>query len=97
MQGNLWDDKKCSIASLLNLIKLIHLKWYILETSLVVQWLRLHVPHAGSMGLIPGRGTEILHATLCSQKKKKEVHFSDCKIEKYQNVLTTIRMCAHHK
>ena len=63
--------KKCSIASLLNLIKLIHLKWYILETSLVVQWLRLHVPHAGSMGLIPGRGTEILHATSCSQKKKK--------------------------
>ena len=28
-----------------------------LETSLVVQWLRLHAPNAGSLGLIPGQGT----------------------------------------
>ena len=26
-------------------------------TSLVVQWLRLHTPSAGSLGLIPGQGT----------------------------------------
>ena len=25
-------------------------------TSLVVQWLRLHAPNAGGLGLIPGRG-----------------------------------------
>ena len=28
-----------------------------LETSLVVQWLRLHAPNAGGRGLIPGWGT----------------------------------------
>ena len=27
------------------------------ETSLVVQWLRLHAPNAGDPGLIPGQGT----------------------------------------
>ena len=26
-------------------------------TSLVVQWLRLHTPKAGSLGLMPGHGT----------------------------------------
>ena len=26
-------------------------------TSLVVQWLRLHAPNAGGLGLIPGQGT----------------------------------------
>ena len=26
-------------------------------TSLVVQWLRLHAPNAGELGLIPGQGT----------------------------------------
>ena len=30
--------------------------------SLVVQWLRLHVPSEGDMGLIPGQRTKILHA-----------------------------------
>ena len=46
-------------------------------TSLVVQWLRLHVPNAGALGSIPGQGTRshmpqlmIPHAatkTWCSQ------------------------------
>ncbi|TEA22658.1 hypothetical protein DBR06_SOUSAS14710058, partial [Sousa chinensis] len=32
--------------------------------SLVVQWLRLHVPNAGGQGLIPGQGTRShMHAT----------------------------------
>ena len=35
-------------------------------TSLVVQWLRLHVPNARSMGSIPGLGTKIPSATWCS-------------------------------
>ena len=39
------------------------------ETSLVVQWLRLHAPNSGDLGSIPGQGTrshmqqlKILHA-----------------------------------
>ena len=39
--------------------------------SLVVQWLGLHASTAGGMGLIPGRGTEMLCAAWCSKKKKK--------------------------
>ena len=33
------------------------------RTSLADQWLRLHVSTAGGLGSIPGRGTEIPHAT----------------------------------
>ena len=32
------------------------------ETSLVAQWLRLHVPNAGCWGSIPGQGTRFPHA-----------------------------------
>ena len=39
--------------------------------SLVVQWLRLHVPSEGDMDLIPGQGTKILHALLSGKKIKK--------------------------
>ena len=42
----------------------------ILGTSLAVQWLRLRAPNAGGVGLIPGRGTKIPHATLCGCKNK---------------------------
>ena len=38
-------------------------------TSLAVQWLRLCTSNAGGMGLNPGGGTKILHATQCSLKK----------------------------
>ena len=38
-------------------------------TSLVAQWLRLHAPIAGVMGLIPSRRTKILHATQSGQNK----------------------------
>ena len=41
------------------------------RTSLAVQWLGLYVPTVGSLGLIPGQGTKILQAPLCSLKKKK--------------------------
>ena len=34
-------------------------------TSLVVQWLRLQVPEAEGMGLIPGWGTKIPQAAQC--------------------------------
>ena len=30
---------------------------------MMVQWLILHASNAGSMGLNPGQGTKILHAT----------------------------------
>ena len=39
-----------------------------METSLVVQWFRLCASTAGDVGLIPGWGTKILHATGHSQK-----------------------------
>ena len=42
------------------------------ETSLAVQWLRLHAPNAQGIGSIPGWGTKIPHAVLCGQKKKKK-------------------------
>ena len=42
-------------------------------TSLVVQWLRLCDPNAGSTGSIPGWGSKILHVLQCGQKKKKKL------------------------
>ena len=42
------------------------------RTSLVVQWLRLCTSNAGGAGLIPGQGTKIPHAVVCSKKKKKK-------------------------
>ena len=41
----------------------------LLGTSLVVQWLRLPASTAGGMGLIPGQGTKIPHATQHSKNK----------------------------
>ena len=38
-------------------------KWLRFETSLVVQWLRLHTPNVGDKGSTPGWGTKIPHAT----------------------------------
>ena len=42
-----------------------------LGTSLVVQWLRLHVSDAGGLGLIPGRGTKIPQAMQHGPKNKE--------------------------
>ena len=42
------------------------------RTSLVVPWLGFCASTAGSVGLIPGRETKILHATQRSHKHKKE-------------------------
>ena len=44
----------------------------ITETSLAVQWLRLHTSNARGTGLIPGQGTKILQATHGVAKKKKK-------------------------
>ena len=40
-------------------------------TSLAVQQLGLHASTAGGTGLIPGRGTKILHAPRCGPKQTK--------------------------
>ena len=40
------------------------------DISLVVQWLRFKTSTVGSVGLILGWGTKILHAVWYSQKKK---------------------------
>ena len=39
-------------------------------TSLAVQWLILHVPNAGGVGLIPGQGTKIPHVAQCLENKQ---------------------------
>ena len=39
----------------------------------MVQWLRLHAPNAGGMGLISGRGTKIPYVVdMCKIKLKKK-------------------------
>ena len=43
-----------------------------LETSLAVQWLRFGAFIARGLGSVPGQGTKIPQASLCSQKKKKK-------------------------
>ena len=40
--------------------------------SLAVQWLRLHPSNAGNVGLVPGWGVMIPHATWYSQKWSKQ-------------------------
>ena len=42
------------------------------ETSLVIQWLRLYTPKAGGMGSIPSWRNKILHATQMAKKLKKK-------------------------
>ena len=52
-------------------------------TSLIVQRFRFCTSTVGGVASIPGGGTKILHATQCSQKKKKEsstdVRIQECK------------------
>ena len=45
-------------------------KMHSLETSLAVQWLRLHAPNVGGISLTPGWGTKILHAAWHDTKNK---------------------------
>ena len=42
------------------------------ETSLVVQWSRVYASNAVGVGVIPGQGTKIPHATRPKKKKKKK-------------------------
>ena len=43
-----------------------------LDTSLAVQWLKIHTSNAGGEDLIPGQGTKIPHATGRGQKKNPQ-------------------------
>ena len=52
--------EKANLERLRTAIYLASLKWQNysnIETSLVVQWLKLHTPNAGGPGLIPGQET----------------------------------------
>ena len=44
-------------------------------TSLVVQWLRLHAPNAGDLGLIPGQGTRshMLELRVCMPPRRLKI------------------------
>ena len=46
----------------------------ITETSLVVQWLRLHAPNAGGQGLILDQGTKSHILQLGSKAVKKKIN-----------------------
>jgi len=48
-------------------------------TSLVVQWLRLRAPNAGSTGSIPGWWTKIPHATLFGANRGKRYNWGAAK------------------
>ena len=55
--GNMDVDWNILSKILKFLNKMVRLKKKKPGTFLVVQWLRLHAPDAGSLGLIPGQGT----------------------------------------
>ena len=44
-----------------------------IRTSLVVQWLKLHIPNAAGLGLIPGQGTR-LHMPLLRPRTTKYIN-----------------------
>ena len=48
----------------------VHCKKVKDRTSLVAQWLRLYASSAGSVGSVPGQGTEIPHAVQRGRKTK---------------------------
>ena len=54
-------------------------------TSLVVQWLRLHVPTAGGMGSILGQGTKIPHASWFGPINKLAIMSKEIKLIKTKN------------
>ena len=72
------------------IVKITFFKIPVHRTPWAVQWLRLCASIAGVMCLIPGQGTNILHARQCSQKliKKKKKLCPDYTVSKiiYSNV-----------
>ena len=62
-----WKKKKKRVLISFALGGLVVLFW----NSPVVHWLRLQAPRAGGMGLIPGQGAKITHATWYSPKERQ--------------------------
>ena len=58
-------------------------------TSLVVQQLRLHASSAGDVGLIPGQGTNIPHATSSQAKRKRHSRGYKLLLYKITSILAT--------
>ena len=54
----------------------------------MVQWLRLHASPTGSVGLVHGQGTKILHAVQ-SKERKALTNFSSIRKEKKERNLKT--------
>ena len=48
------------------------------ETSLVVQWLRLHASNVGGVGSTSGQRTKIPHAWIKKKKRKKKSNMQSC-------------------
>ena len=65
-------------------------------TFLVVQWLRLCVSSAGSMGFILGWGTKIPHDTQHSQKIFKKKSRSLSTSSKCTDTLSSVNACVSH-
>ena len=60
-----------------------------LRVSLVVQWLRLHIPDAGFVGSVPGRGSKNLYVEPSSQKRLwKEVSLELLSWQSYSSTVT---------
>ena len=66
----------------------------IFGTPLAVQWLRLPASTAGGTGVIPGRGTKILHATWWHKKKKKSILRVRNRGSSTQHVFPELVLCA---
>ena len=64
-------------------LTIIHMcfKICLLGTSLAVQWLRLHAPHAKDISSIPGQGTKImLYGAAKNKTKLKKIKITTSKI-----------------
>ena len=68
------EDCPFPVEVLASLSKIIY-NHLTMETSLVIQWLRLHASTLGDRGSIPGQETKIPHAVRCSQQLKEKKFF----------------------
>ena len=59
----------------------------------MVQWLRLHVPTAGSAGSIPGQKTRIRHPTMWPKHRVRE---RDWRMSSAFEMMVNQRDCSNH-
>ena len=72
LQRTRWFINLCISNSLQNGFLELHTFFKRLETSLVVQWLKLCTPNVGGASLIADQGIKISHPSRCGQLKKKK-------------------------